>query len=68
MLVERFGVSERHACRVVGQHRSTQRLEPQPRPEEEEKVAGKTPAAQGAAPAAKKAAPGEAPVVDGGAE
>ena len=28
MLRERFGVSERRACRVVGQHRSTQRLEP----------------------------------------
>jgi putative transposase len=27
-LVERFGVSERRACRVAGQHRSTQRLEP----------------------------------------
>ena len=25
MLAERFGVSERRACRVVGQHRSTQR-------------------------------------------
>ncbi len=28
MLCERFGVSERRACRVVGQHRSTQRLDP----------------------------------------
>lgn len=28
MLRDRFGVSERHACRLVGQHRSTQRLEP----------------------------------------
>ncbi len=28
MLGERFGVSQRHACRVVGQHRSTQRLDP----------------------------------------
>lgn len=28
MLRERFGVSQRHACRVVGQHRSTQRLAP----------------------------------------
>ena len=27
-LRERFGVSERRACRVVGQHRSTQRLDP----------------------------------------
>jgi putative transposase len=26
MLVATFGVSQRHACRVVGQHRSTQRL------------------------------------------
>jgi putative transposase len=31
MLQHRFGVSQRRACRVVGQHRSTQRLEP-PRP------------------------------------
>ena len=28
MLRERFGVSERRACKVVGQHRSTQRLDP----------------------------------------
>ena len=28
MLRDRFGVSERWACRVVGQHRSTQRYEP----------------------------------------
>ena len=27
MLRDRFGVSERRACRVVGQHRSTQRLD-----------------------------------------
>ena len=27
LLRERFGVSQRRACRVVGQHRSTQRLE-----------------------------------------
>jgi putative transposase len=34
-LRERFGVSERRACRVVGQHRSTQRLaEPVPSAEE----------------------------------
>jgi transposase InsO family protein len=38
VLVDRFGVSERCACRVVGQHRSTQRLAPRPRPAEEEKV------------------------------
>ena len=31
-LQERFGVSERHACWVAGQHRSTQRKAPQPRP------------------------------------
>ena len=35
MLRDRFGVSERRACRVVGQHRSTQRLErPEPAPDE----------------------------------
>ncbi len=28
VLRDRFGVSERRACRVVGQHRSTQRLSP----------------------------------------
>ncbi len=28
MLRDRFGVSQRRACRVVGQHRSTQRLDP----------------------------------------
>lgn len=32
---ERLGVSQRHACRVVGQHRSTQRLEP-PTPSDDE--------------------------------
>ena len=32
MLQHRFGVSQRRACRVVGQHRSTQRLEPPPSP------------------------------------
>jgi putative transposase len=35
MLTERFGVSQRHACRVVGQHRSTQRLDP-PTPSDDE--------------------------------
>jgi len=30
MLRDRLGVSERWACRVVGQHRSTQRHEPRP--------------------------------------
>jgi putative transposase len=35
MLRERFGVSQRRACRVAGQHRSTQRLDP-PTPSAEE--------------------------------
>ena len=35
VLVERFGVSERRACRVVGQHRSTQRRPPRPVPAED---------------------------------
>jgi putative transposase len=36
MSMERFGLSERRACRLVGQHRSTQRLAPPPpRPVEE---------------------------------
>jgi putative transposase len=35
MLQARFGVSERRACRVVGQHRSTQRLDP-PTPSDDE--------------------------------
>jgi putative transposase len=35
MLRDRFGVSERRACKVIGQHRSTQRLEPPaPAPDE----------------------------------
>jgi putative transposase len=38
VLVERFGVSQRRACRVVGQHRSTQRLAHRPRPVEDDKV------------------------------
>jgi transposase InsO family protein len=38
VLVERFGVSERRACRVVGQHRSTQRRPPRARPEAEDKL------------------------------
>jgi transposase InsO family protein len=37
-LVDRFGVSQRRACRVVGQHRSTQRLTCRPRPVEEDKL------------------------------
>jgi putative transposase len=36
MLSERFGVSERRACRVAGQHRSTQRLD-RPAPSLEER-------------------------------
>jgi putative transposase len=35
MLRERFGVSERRACKVVGIHRSTQRLAPPPVTEDE---------------------------------
>ena len=35
MLQDRFGVSERRACRVVGQHRSTQRAEPPAPPDDE---------------------------------
>lgn len=35
MLCERFGVSERRACRVVGQHRCTQRLDPPVPPDDE---------------------------------
>lgn len=38
VLVERFGVSERRACRVVGQHRSTQRRPARPTPEAEAKL------------------------------
>ena len=36
VLLGRFGVSERRACRVVGQHRSTQRLIPPEIPAEDE--------------------------------
>jgi len=35
MLCDRLGVSERWACRVVGQHRSTQRREPEPAADDE---------------------------------
>ena len=38
VLVERFGVSQRRACRVVGQHRSTQRRPARPMPTEDEKL------------------------------
>jgi putative transposase len=40
-LQERFGVSERRACRVAGQHRSTQRKQPQPLREEEQRLASR---------------------------
>ena len=35
MLRDRFGVSERRACKVVGQHRSTQRLVPPAPPDDD---------------------------------
>ena len=35
MLRQRFGVSQRRACRVVGQHRSTERLAPPAPPDDE---------------------------------
>ena len=38
VLQGRFGVSERRACRVVGQHRSTQRRPGRPMPAAEEKL------------------------------
>lgn len=38
VLVERFGVSERRACRLLGQHRSTQRRPPRSVPEAEGKL------------------------------
>ncbi len=40
-LQERFGVSERRACRVAGQHRSTQRKQPLPPHAEDERLAGR---------------------------
>ncbi len=40
-LQERFGVSERFACRVAGQHRSTQRKARVPRPDAETKLRGR---------------------------
>ena len=43
VLVERFGVSERRACRAVGQHRSTQRRPPRPIPEAEDKLRARLP-------------------------
>jgi len=38
VLQVRFGVSERRACRVVGQHRSTQRRPARPVPDAEVKL------------------------------
>ena len=38
VLQERFGVSQPRACRVVSQHRSTQRRPARPIPAEEEKL------------------------------
>lgn len=40
-LQERFGVSERRACRVAGQHRSTQRKQRLPPRAEDERLAGR---------------------------
>lgn len=38
VLRTRFGVTERRACRVVGQHRSTQRLKPRPPAKDDAKL------------------------------
>jgi hypothetical protein len=38
VLVERYGVSRRRACRVVGQHRTTQRRPHRPEPPEDAKL------------------------------
>ena len=38
VLEDEFGVWERRACKVVGQHRSTQRHEPAPPPTDEELI------------------------------
>ncbi len=38
MLRDRFGVSERRACGVIGQHRSTQRLDPPPITDDEQRL------------------------------
>jgi putative transposase len=40
-LQERFGVSERRACRVAGQNRSTQRKQPRPPRDENERLASR---------------------------
>ena len=37
-LIDVFGVSQRRACRVVGQHRSVQRHQPKPAPDDEAQV------------------------------
>ena len=41
VLQQRFGVSQRRACRVVGQHRSTQRRPARPAPEADVKLRGR---------------------------
>ena len=38
VLEDEFGVSQRRACKVVGQHRSTQRLEPPARTAEDDQI------------------------------
>lgn len=38
MCQDRFGVSQRRACRVIGQHRSTQRATPPPPPDDEARL------------------------------
>ncbi len=40
-LQERFGVSERRACRVAGQHRSTQRKQPRPPCDADQRLASR---------------------------
>jgi hypothetical protein len=41
VLQEHFGVSQRRACRVVGQHRSTQRKQPRPVRSENQRIAAR---------------------------
>ncbi len=50
VICERFGVSERRACRLVGQHRSTQRKPCRPRPAEEDTLRRRLRAIAGAHP------------------
>jgi putative transposase len=38
VLEDEFGVSERHACKVVGQQRSTQRLPPPERTAQDDQI------------------------------